>query len=166
MCFLQFTATPPTPTSPRRKRPSKLPTQCEWAVTPSRVLARERWQIFENSWKKTAIFNEHAVSTTGNLTYVSFFCFAGYICNLLASSCIYSLGSSVGRWVFNNFFLFLSILYVLLSLLSLALYYYCVIIESNHFMLSPNWEVSFLTPLGGRALPAVASSAIGWRKRI
>ena len=27
-----------------------------------RVLARERWQTFENSWEKNTIFNEHPVS--------------------------------------------------------------------------------------------------------
>ena len=48
----------------RCKRPSKLSMQCEcvqssyWLVifcttNSSRVLARERWQTFENSWKKT-----------------------------------------------------------------------------------------------------------------
>ena len=28
----------------------------------SRVLARERWETFENSWKKRSIYNEHPVS--------------------------------------------------------------------------------------------------------
>jgi len=27
----------------------------------SRVLARERWQTFKNSWKKNSIFNEHSI---------------------------------------------------------------------------------------------------------
>ena len=65
--FSQFTETPPSPTS--LKEPFKalilmrvyshfygLVVFC--TTNHSQVLARERWQTFENSWKKT-IFNEH-----------------------------------------------------------------------------------------------------------
>ena len=31
----------------------------------SQLLARERWHTFENSWKKTTLFNEHPVAYTG-----------------------------------------------------------------------------------------------------
>ena len=60
--FVFLNSLQPLPRLHRCKRPSKLSTQCEchsyWLVifcTPnsSRVLARERWQTFENSWKKT-----------------------------------------------------------------------------------------------------------------
>ena len=57
------TSLQPLPRLHRCKRPQKLSTQCECTVTPrlvifctdnsSRVLTRERWQTFENSWKKT-----------------------------------------------------------------------------------------------------------------
>ena len=30
-----------------------------FTTNSSRVLAREKWQTFENSWKKNTIFNEH-----------------------------------------------------------------------------------------------------------
>ena len=60
----QFTATPPSPASLCCKRFSKLSNAMRvyshsyWLVifcttNSSRVLARERWQTFENSWKKT-----------------------------------------------------------------------------------------------------------------
>ena len=63
--FSQFTATPPSPTSRRCKRPSKLWTQCECTVTPigrsffvqpiAGEYWRGRWQNFENTWKKNNI---------------------------------------------------------------------------------------------------------------
>ena len=52
----------PLPRLHRCNRPSTLSTQCDvyshsywlvilWTTNSSRVLARKRWQIFENSWK-------------------------------------------------------------------------------------------------------------------
>ena len=68
--FSQFTATPPR--LHRCKRPSKLSNAIRvyspsyWleifcTTNSSRVLARKRWQTFENCWKNT-IFNEHPVA--------------------------------------------------------------------------------------------------------
>ena len=66
MCFFLNSLQP----LPRCKRPSKLNamrvySHSYWLVifcttNSSRLLARERWQIVENSWKNT-IFNEHPV---------------------------------------------------------------------------------------------------------
>ena len=73
---------------PRCKRPSKLSTQCECTVTPIGwwffVLARERWQTFENSWGKKSIFNEHPVVHTHKYTHTRTYTrdkhFAGWRC--------------------------------------------------------------------------------------
>ena len=87
----------PLPRLHRCKRPSKLLAQCGctlyshsyWPVifcttNSSRVLARERWQTFENSWGKKSIFNEHPVVHTHKYTHTRTYTrdkhFAGWRC--------------------------------------------------------------------------------------
>ena len=70
--FSQFTATPPSPTSlavrdlqsskQRNASVQSLLLADNFCTTnSSRVLARERWQNFENSREKNTMFNEHPV---------------------------------------------------------------------------------------------------------
>ena len=68
--FSQFATTPPSPTSLQETFKAlnavRVYSHSYWLViscttNSSRVLARERWQTFENSWKKNTIFNEHPV---------------------------------------------------------------------------------------------------------
>ena len=63
LCFLQFSATPPSPTSLLKTfNAMQVYSQSYWLVifcttNSSGVLARERWQTFKNSWEKNTIFN-------------------------------------------------------------------------------------------------------------
>ena len=61
--FSQFTATPPSPTS--LQMTFKAGHFC--TTNSSRVLARQRWQTFENSWKKTPYLMNTLYNHTSSL---------------------------------------------------------------------------------------------------
>ena len=65
MCFLQFTANPPSPTSLKETFKAlsamRVYSHSYWLVffcttNSSRMLASEMWQTIENSWEKTQYF--------------------------------------------------------------------------------------------------------------
>ena len=151
----QFTATPPSPTSLKEAfkalNAMRVYSHSYWLVifcttNSSRVLARERWQTFENSWKNT-IFNEHNVCRSYPLFHYIF----GSLYFCLSISLHFCISVSLHLYLYVPHSLCISVCISLSSSLSkcisinLSLYIYSSLPVSLYLYVSLNfWQLFYI----------------------